>query len=139
MSSVFVLDACALIAFLNDEPGKDTVREVLRQSLNNGSLVIMSKLNILEVYYDVYRRCGEAAAADMLDTVAVSPIFVKSEISDEVLKEAGRLKASYRISIADSIALAETSVLKGSLLTSDHHEFDAIEKSDGGIRFHWIR
>lgn len=32
MSDYYVLDACALIAFLNDEAGADVVEELLRKS-----------------------------------------------------------------------------------------------------------
>jgi predicted nucleic acid-binding protein len=59
-------------------------------------------------------------------------------LSDAVFAVAGRLKASYRISLADAVALAEASVSGGALLTSDHHEFDAIEQKEN-IRFLWIR
>ena len=52
--------------------------------------------------------------------------------------EAGRLKATYRISLADSIALAEASVSGGILLTADHHELELVEKNEN-IVFHWIR
>jgi predicted nucleic acid-binding protein len=138
MNDTFVLDACALIAFLNKEPGMDVVRDILMDALVNKASLAMSKLNLLEVYYDVYRRCGEGASAELLEIVAGTPINVKQGISDEVFKEAGRLKASYKISIADAVALAEASVSGGVLLTSDHHEFDVIEKSEA-IKFYWIR
>jgi PIN domain nuclease of toxin-antitoxin system len=138
MRDTFVLDACALIAFLNKEPGMDVVREILLRALEDEVSITMNKLNLLEVYYDVYRRCGEGAATDMLEMVAGTPIDIIHEISDAVFKEAGRLKASYRISLADSMALAEASISGSSLLTSDHHEFDIIEKSES-IKFHWIR
>ena len=52
--------------------------------------------------------------------------------------EAGRLKSKYRISLADSIALAEALILGGELLTCDHHEFDVIKKKEP-INFMWIR
>jgi predicted nucleic acid-binding protein len=52
--------------------------------------------------------------------------------------QAGRLKATYKISLADSIALAQAIVVNGSLLTCDHHEFDAIEGKES-LNFHWIR
>ncbi|MDR0459858.1 MAG: hypothetical protein LBH62_00220 [Nitrososphaerota archaeon] len=64
--------------------------------------------------------------------------MIQSELTDIVFNEAGRFKASYRISLADSIALAETTVFGGELLTADHHEFDVIEKQEE-IKFHWIR
>ena len=60
-------------------------------------------------------------------------------VLDEMFQTAGWLKASYKISLADSIALATASVLNGELLTCDHHEFDAIDKSEENINFHWIR
>ena len=93
---------------------------------------------LVEVYYDTYRSESVEKADRMLEIVARLPIYVKSELSDEVLREAGRLKAGYKISIADSVAVAETSISGGALLTSDHHEFDIVEKSEN-INFHWIR
>lgn len=138
MKEICILDACALIAFLNEEPGKDVVKEVLMKAYTGETTVIMNKLNLLEVYYDIYRRCGKAAAAEMHEVIADTPIHVISELSNDVFNEAGRLKATYKISIADSVALAEASVSGGSLLTSDHHEFDVVEQSEG-IKFHWIR
>ena len=66
------------------------------------------------------------------------PVEINAEITDEIFFEAGRLKATYRISFADSIALAQAKVFDGELLTSDHHEFDAVESQET-IRFLWIR
>jgi predicted nucleic acid-binding protein len=53
---------------------------------------------------------------------------------EEIFMEAGRLKASYKISLADSILLAESIISGGTLLTADHHEFD----DHGEIKFLWI-
>jgi predicted nucleic acid-binding protein len=64
--------------------------------------------------------------------------FWDSKISDEIFLEAGRLKASYKISLADSIVLAEALVTNAKLLTADHHEFDVIEENEE-ILFLWIR
>jgi uncharacterized protein with PIN domain len=50
----YLLDACALIALLNDENGADKV-----ESLLNGSQpILMSAINVLEVAYDAVRRSG---------------------------------------------------------------------------------
>ena len=138
MKELFILDACALIALLRKEVGAEIVTDIFKKALENSCLIIMNKLNLLEVYYDTYRSESVEKADGMLGIVARLPIYIKSEISDEVLREAGRLKAEYKISIADSVAVAETSISGGALLTSDHHEFDIIEKSEN-INFHWIR
>ena len=43
-------------------------------------------------------------------------------MSGEVFMEACRLKAKHRISLADSIAIAEVNRRKSLLFTADHHE-----------------
>ena len=138
MSGTHIVDACALIALLNEEPGADVVEGVFKEALSDGVSLVMNKLNFLEVYYGLFREYDKATADDLFDTVKELPIRIQSELTDDVTREAGRLKASYKISIADSVALAEASVAGCTLLTSDHHEFDVIEKSED-IKFHWIR
>ena len=138
MSGVYVLDACALTALLKKEKGADKVVEIYRKAIAGEAKLLMNKLNLLETYYDQYRSLGKSVADEILDHVRRSHVTIVPEISDDVFAEAGRLKASYRISLADSIALAEASVSGASLVTADHHEFDAIEKSEQ-IKFLWIR
>ena len=138
MNNVFVLDACALIALINNEDGSDIIEDVIRKAQAGNASIIMNKLNLLEVYYDAYRTYGEDVANKLINNINKPPFSIHAELSDDVFKEAGRLKASYKISIADSVALAETIISGGKLLTSDHHEFDVIEKAEN-IEFHWIR
>ena len=131
----YILDACALIVVLADEPGVEVIEQLF---LRTDAEIVMNKLNLLEVYYDIYRRSGVAAANEVLYEIGRGPIRVLSEMTDAVFKEAGRLKATYRVSLADSVALAEASVTGGSLVTSDHHEFDPIQAAED-ISFAWIR
>ena len=134
----YVLDACALIALLQDEQGADIVAAAINAAIHGEAEIIMHKINLLEVYYDAYRLRGKEQAGLMLSEFRKRPVTIYSEISDCVFNEAGRLKATYRISLADSLALAQTIISDAKLLTSDHHEFDSIEKAEP-IVFHWIR
>lgn len=138
MSNNFVLDASALIAFLADEEGTTKVEDILNKAKKGICVIYMNKLNLLEVYYGVYREDGKAKAEEVLNKVSKLPLFVNDMMSDELFREAGRLKASYKISLADSIAIAETKIREAQLLTSDHHEFDYLDKK-GEARFYWIR
>ena len=138
MKNTYVLDACALIAAFTDEPGHQIVRALFQQSAAGEIHLTMHKFNLLEVYYDAIRRYGLAAAESILAFEHENPVYIEQKLTNELFREAGRLKTSFKISIADSIALAEASVHGGYLVTSDHHEFDAIEQS-GQIKFHWIR
>ncbi|MCL2477750.1 PIN domain-containing protein [Candidatus Bathycorpusculum sp.] len=138
MNTFYVMDACALIAFLRDEQGADVVTAILKCAKQGKAEICMNSLNLLEIYYDIYRNVGKTKADEELLMIKELPIMIQSELTDRVFNEAGRFKASYRISLADSIALAETTVSGGELLTADHHEFDVIEKQEK-IKFHWIR
>jgi len=133
------MDACALIAFLSDETGAQVVSDVLLKAADSKVLVTMNGLNLLEVYYDMYRKVGKEKAQEQLSMIEKLPLSIRPEISGKVFMEAGRLKAGYHISIADSVALAEALVSGGSLLTADHHEFDAVEPKEKKIKFCWIR
>ena len=138
MKGIYVLDACALIALLRNEPGADIIEQLIKDTFGREVKIYMNKVNLLEIYYDAYRSYDGKTADRLLANIIRLPIEFRADISDEVMREAGRLKAIYRISLADSVALAEASVLKASLLTADHHEFDVIEKSEQ-ISFCWIR
>jgi len=136
--TTYVLDACAMLAVLANEQGADVVEGIYKKAASGEVVLTMNKLNLLEVYYDLVRTYGKGRADSFYDDIKHMPIRIYHEISDDVFREAGRLKASYKISLADAVALAQASVLGGQLLTADHHEFGAIEGHEN-IRFCWIR
>lgn len=138
MRDIFILDACALIATLNDENGADKVDYIFQKAEYKECLVYINKLNLLEVYYTICKRIDVRKAEEILVELSDTPLIIIDRLEDDVFKEAGRLKAIYKISLADSIALAEARVREAQLVTSDHHEFDVIDK-DGEVKFYWIR
>jgi uncharacterized protein len=130
-----VLDACALIAFFNDEPGSDVVAAVLQEAPS----VEISVVDLLEIAYDAVRRSGDpGSAGELLEAVQQLPINIHWNISDPVFHHAAYFKARFRISLADAFALALAKTLGGPVATSDHHEFDHLETEDAA-RFIWIR
>jgi predicted nucleic acid-binding protein len=132
------MDACALIASMAGEDGAENVHKILNKALDGEIEIVMNKINLLEVYYDVYKTYGQKEAHKFLDNIKNIPIKINSGITDDVLEEAGRFKVTYKISLADSIVLAETKINNASIVTADHHEFDIVEKTED-IDFCWIR
>ena len=134
----YVLDACALVAFFNDEPGADMVESLFLEASQGKCIIIMNKYNLLEVHYGYLRANGEDFAENMLDIVESSGIRICDVLTDVLFRQASKFKTSYKVSLADSMALAQAVVEQAVLVTSDHHEMDAIEK-DGKLEFHWVR
>jgi len=138
MIPLYILDACALIAFLQKETGWEQVKDILLQAHEKTVFLHMHNFNLLEVYYDMYRNIGKEKADEELAMIRLLPITFNITLNDDIFLEAGRLKATYKISLADAIVLALANITKGILLTADHHEFDVIEGKES-IKFFWIR
>jgi len=135
--NLYVLDACALIALLNNENGASIVADAYREAVRGEARIIMNRVNLLEVFYGYYRDDGRIFAENIMTGIKKSAISI-SDFDDALFPEAGRLKASYKISLADSIVLAQALITNGKLLTADHHEFDSIDGREP-IGFKWIR
>ncbi|MDR3237205.1 MAG: type II toxin-antitoxin system VapC family toxin [Spirochaetia bacterium] len=138
MNEIYILDACALIASLANEPGAKNVRKILQDAIDEKAIVKMNQINLLEVYYDIYRTYGKDEANKVLEKIQKFPIEIIIGMTEEVFKTAGLLKSKYKISLADSIALGESIIGNASLVTSDHHEFETIKKTEN-INITWFR
>lgn len=122
---IFVMDACSLIAFLRGETGSEDVE----QHLLFADCVVHA-LNLCEVYYDFLRAAEEhTATAAIADLLSIG-LTVSEDLDLPFWQSAGRLKAVHRISLADSFAVALAIRYDGVLITSDHHEFDALDEQN---------
>lgn len=132
---LIILDACALIAYLNDEPGADVVESILQDAPS----VQMTATNLLEVAYDAVRTTGKPEAArEIIDAISQLPIHIRWHMDSYMIETAARLKTSFRISLADSVALANAVSQSAPLATSDHHEFEPLVVANAA-RIIWIR
>lgn len=138
MTDKFVLDACSMIAFLYNEDGGYNVKRILEAAQQGNAEVYINKVNALEVYYNIFKAEGAGKAEMFYQQLLTLPIMLVENISDDVFKEAGRLKANYKMSLADALAVGEAVIKGAAVVTSDHHEFDVIESNES-IKFEWIR
>ena len=138
MKNSCVLDACALIAFFKREEGWDFVGDLIEKSVLGELRLSMSKYNLLEVYYGFYGNDGREKAVETLQDSLLLPIRIVEDLNDAIFLEAGRLKATYGISLADAVALGLASVTGESLVTSDHHELSVIDRHEE-IDIIWFR
>jgi PIN domain nuclease of toxin-antitoxin system len=138
MKNVYYLDACALLAVFKQEDGYVTVADIYEEAAAGSAVLCMSMVNLLEVYYGLVYDFGAAFAKERLSEVTESIVQI-TDLTLPKLVEAGRIKTSYKLSLADSIAIAEASVSGGTLVTADHHEMDKVEQREPGIKFLWIR
>jgi len=136
-AATFVLDACAVIAFIQAEPGAEVVKDLLINPEENRCIV--HAVNAMEISVDLRRR-GAARSAEALEQLLEGiGIHVEESLPHSLWQAAAELKARIRrISMADCVALATADPYGATLVTSDHHEFDPIVE-EGGHRILFIR
>ena len=127
-----------MIAFLNDEDGADTIQELLDVLSYGGCEVSMSAAQKIEVYYDRIKIGGRDHAEPILELIDRTGIKTIDIITDGMIREAGRLKAAYKISFADCLGLAAAVYIDGIFVTADHHELEAVAREEA-VRFLWFR
>ena len=134
----YVLDACAIIALLNDEDGAEVVDNLIVDAAHGRCSLVMNKFNLLEVYYGYFRDFGLPYAEQQLSHVRSMNLMIIDHLTDAIFRQTAKLKATYRISLADAVAIAQAMLDNATVVTCDHHELDAVDR-DGRVSFLWIR
>lgn len=84
-------------------------------------------VNLCEVYYDAIRKTDVPTARQDMATLLAGVLILRSDLDTAFWQRVGELKVSPgRLSRADCFALALAQGTGGTLVTSDHHEFDPI-------------
>jgi ribonuclease VapC len=121
----YVLDSFTLISYFEDSSGADKVEEILTLSKNNKVELLLSLINLGEIYYIIHRERGNEAAERILFVIDELPIEVTG-IEIGITIEAAKIKAANSISYADSFAAALALQKKATIVTGDP-EFQKIE------------
>ena len=134
----YILDACSLIAYFNEEEGHSAVASVLKDAANGKAEVFIHGINLYEFQYDLLKSCDKNLAEETMKVFENLPVGVIDVVGKKLREEAARFKVSYKISVADSFALATAKIEDATLVTADHHEFDVIDEANE-IAILWFR
>ena len=128
------LDSHALLRLLRDEPGAETVSQLLEKASQRDQAVHMTEVNYAEVQYIIRRKDGDAVWAAIAGELRAAPIEFHPA-TRPLADLASGFKARFRLSLADAFAAALAKEMKAELVTGDP-EFKALEKE---IRIQWLK
>jgi predicted nucleic acid-binding protein len=127
-----VFDAWSIIAYLEDEPAGEKVEEIIVDAHENGASLLMSVVNVGEVWYILAREVSEEEANSSIAELRQFGIeFIDADW--KLAQEAARFKSKYKMSFADCFAAALAKENKADLVTGDQ-EFKQIEQ----IKIEWL-
>ena len=134
MPAAPVLDSHALLALLRDEPGGESVSNILERAGERDQPVHMTEVNYAEVQYMIRRKDGDAAWATIASELRAAPIEFHPA-TRRLADLAADFKARFKISLADAFAAALAKEKKAELVTGDP-EFKALAKE---IKINWLK
>jgi predicted nucleic acid-binding protein len=119
VTDAYVLDAWALLALIQgEEPAATRVAELLSLGEQEKAVLLLSVINLGEVYYQIGRRRGRQQAERTLELIrALSISFVPA--SDEAVLQAAAIKMQHAISYADAFAASLAISQDASLVSGD--------------------
>jgi hypothetical protein len=91
----YVLDACAIIAFLDKEEGAEIVNDLFEQASVREITLFVHAVNLTEVYYDRLYACPELAD-DILEKLYAAPLTVLDTVSPSMLLS-NTMKATFPV------------------------------------------
>lgn len=133
---IYVTDASALIALIQDEPGADLVEALLGSGIDT---CLVHAVNLCEAYYDFVRASDVGRADELIAGLMDTGLVVREDMDAAFWQRAGLYKANVkRVSLADCFCMALADRLDAEIVTADHHEFDTIAEQ-GLCRVTFIR
>jgi PIN domain nuclease of toxin-antitoxin system len=119
----YVLDACAMIAYLNGEQGTNVVQSILKDPT---SRCFAHSMNLCEVFYQGIHRSDLRTARAGIASLRSDGVIERRDLSRRFWEQIGRLKARGGISLPDCFCIALAQELSAEVVTSDHGEFDRL-------------
>ena len=118
MSRTYVLDASAVLNFVEDRAGAERVEQLLGEARRSSAPLLMSVLNWGEVFYHSWQQRGEESARRAVADLSRLPIeLIAVDLSQAV--KAGEFKVVHKIPYVDCVAAALAEVRQATLVTSD--------------------
>ncbi|NWG03351.1 MAG: type II toxin-antitoxin system VapC family toxin [Syntrophaceae bacterium] len=123
-SKSYVLDTSAIFAFWNDERGADQVERILK-AVDSGTKIYFSFMTLMEGKYQLWRKVGKDMAEEFERMIRNLPLS-RVDMTDSILNYAAEIKATTRLSVADSWIIA-TAIETGSALVHKDPEFEQVK------------
>ena len=128
-----VLDAYALMAFFEDEPGADLVRGLLLKAEESDLKLLMSVVNLGEVWVSIARMTSPETADRYIHEIEGMAIDIV-EADWPLTRQAAVFKANGKLAYGDCFAAALAKNRGTELITGDK-EFKVLQDE---IKISWI-
>lgn len=132
--AIKILDSFALLAFLQDEPGAQTVEDFILQAQDGKINLAMCVVNLGEIWYSISRKSSAETADHYIEQIQGLPIEIINA-DWKLTRLAAAYKVNRNVSYADCYVVALAKLYDGQVITGDR-EFKFVENE---IEIIWLR
>ena len=128
-----VLDSWPIVEWIKEKPRvADLVENLLAEAQTGAIRLLMSAINVGEVYYYLRKYGGQSLAESWRSSSATLPVTIEVPTADDIW-DAALLKGKYSIAYADAFAAALAQKYRCPLVTGDP-EFQSIPE----LELDWV-
>jgi len=117
----YVFDTSALLTYIENEEGIETVESLLMKALNEENKIFISTVTMIEVFYISMQEQGRTVAEERLSLIETLPLTQES-LMPNITKTIGEMKAVKSMSFADC-CIAGLSKSKKAILVHKDPDF----------------
>jgi ribonuclease VapC len=128
-----LLDSFAVLAWVQDEAGAGRVEALLTQARRQKIPLLMSVINLGEVYYRIARQHGHPVALELMRQMETLPVRFYPCDHDLAIA-AARIKTDHPMSYADAFAVA-TALREDATVVTGDPEFAKVEHL---VKIDWL-
>lgn len=121
----YLFDSSTFLTLFEDEDGAETVQRLLERAKKGEIIVFTSFVSFTEIFYITLREKGEEAAKKRIK-IMNRLVITRVESSQELGLIAGRLKATHKISFADTW-IAATAMFYDAILVHKDPGFEQLK------------
>jgi uncharacterized protein len=114
----YILDTSAILTYIEDEDGSEFVEELLIKAEKDEIIIFVSFVSLTEVFYITQREKDESEANERIKLIQSLAIRIQ-ESDEDINIRAGKLKAKYAISLADTYIASLCQYHDGILVHKD--------------------
>ena len=111
-----VLDAYAIMAVIEDEPGAQAVADIISDEQHE---IYISSINLGEAYYILLREQGRQVAEKVIDSILLDDSLLVQEASWQRVKSAAVIKSRGGLSYADAFVIGLAREMRAAIVTGD--------------------
>lgn len=127
MNKTYVLDASAILDFVENGPGADRVAFLLKDASEQNSTLLVSVVNWGEVFYCLWQKKGEDTARKTTASLLRLPIILVA-VDETLAIQAGEIKVRHKIPYVDCLA-ASLAMSRHAALVSSDRDFEKLGRA----------